>query len=154
MKKKQKNQQTNTDCGKEWKTTDCVPVFCKETIKVMYRYYWSFCCNQSWCLRSFAFAGSPSRDGDVVVYVKDIKTPTELADSISFCSRVDFCLSGPFNRISFHKFSEQLSAFSLCSSGLISALLVLSNICLFMKVSLSPDRIPSGWLGSKHLLTN
>ena len=33
-------------------------------------------------------------------------------------------------------FSRQLSAFSLCFSGLVSAFLVLSTICLFMKVSL------------------
>ena len=44
--------------------------------------------------------------------------------------------------------------FSLRSSGLISALLVLSTIYLFMKVSFSPDVIPSGWLGSKRQLTN
>ena len=60
-----------------------------------------------------------------------------------------FCLHGPFNCISFHKFSRQLSVFSFCSSGLISALLVLSTEYLFMKVSLSPDIIPSGCLGSK-----
>ena len=53
-------------------------------------------------------------------------------------------VSGPFNRILFHKFSRQLSAFSLCSSGLISALLVLSTIYLFMKASLSPDIILCG----------
>ena len=57
---------------------------------------------------------------------------------------VCFCLYGPFNYISFHKFSWQLSAFSLCSSGLISALLVLSTIYLIMKVSLSPDIILCG----------
>ena len=45
------------------------------------------------------------------------------------------------------------SVFSLCSSGLISALLVLSTICLFTKVSLSPDIITCGWLGLKHQLT-
>ena len=39
-----------------------------------------------------------------------------------------FCLHGPFNCISFHKFSRQLSVLSLCSSGLISALLVLSTV--------------------------
>ena len=49
-----------------------------------------------------------------------------------------FCLYGPFNCISFHKFSRQLSAFSLRSSGLSSALLVLSNTYFFTKVSLSP----------------
>ena len=46
---------------------------------------------------------------------------TQLAHSFLFCSCVCFCLYGPFNCISFHKFSQQLSAFSLCSSGLISA---------------------------------
>ena len=50
--------------------------------------------------------------------------PAKLAHSfysvlVSFC--VFFCLYiyGPFNCNSFHKFSRQLSAFSLCSSGLI-----------------------------------
>ena len=57
---------------------------------------------------------------------------------------VCFCLYGLLNCILFHKFSGQLSAFSLCSSGLISALLVLSTIYLFMKVSLSPDLILCG----------
>ena len=70
--------------------------------------------------------------------------PTVLAHSFLFCSCVCFCLDGRFNCISFHKFSRQLSAFSLCSSGLISALMVLSSIYLFMKVSFSPDIIPSG----------
>ena len=40
--------------------------------------------------------------------------------------------------ISFQKFSRQLSVFSFCSSGLASALLVLSTIHLFMKVLLQP----------------
>ena len=83
--------------------------------------------------------------------------PTELALSFFlFCSCVCFCPYGPFNCISFHKFPRQLSVFSLCSSGLISALLVLSTIYLFMKVSFSPspDVILCGWLGLKHQLTN
>ena len=78
---------------------------------------------------------------------------TELAHSFSCCSCVCFCLYGPFNCIPFHEFSRQLSAFSLCSSGLISAFLVLST-CLVMKVSLSPDVILCGWLGLKPQLTN
>ena len=45
---------------------------------------------------------------------------------------------------SFLNFSRQLSASALCSSGFISALLVLSSIYLFMKVSLSPDIILCG----------
>ena len=47
--------------------------------------------------------------------------PTELAHSFFiFCSRVCLCLYGPFNCISFHKFSRRFSFFSLCSAGLIS----------------------------------
>ena len=82
--------------------------------------------------------------------------PTELAHSFFFlsCSCVYFCPYGPFNCISFHKFSRQLSVFSLSSAGFISALLVLSTICLFMKAPFSPDIIPSGLLGSKHQLIN
>ena len=72
------------------------------------------------------------------------RKPTELAHSFSFCSCVYFCLYGPFNCISFFKFSKQLSVFSPCSSGLITTLFVLSTIYLFMKVSFSPDMIPSG----------
>ena len=76
--------------------------------------------------------------------------PTELSHTFFFCSCVCFCLYGPFNCISFHKFSQQLSAFSLCSSDLISVLLALSTIYLFMKVSLSADIILCVWLGLKH----
>ena len=50
--------------------------------------------------------------------------------------------------------SPNNSALSHRSSGLISALLVLSTVYLFMKVSFSPDRVLCGWLGSKHQLTN
>ena len=65
-----------------------------------------------------------------------------------------FCLYGPFNCISFHQFCLPLFVFSLCSSCLFSVLLVLSAIYLFVKVSFSPDIIPSGWLGSKHQQSN
>ena len=80
--------------------------------------------------------------------------PIELAHSFLFRSCVYFCLYGPFNCISLHKFSRQLSAFSLCSSGLSSALFVFSTIYLFLKVSFSPDIILSAWLGSKHQIIN
>ena len=92
--------------------------------------------------------GTSSRGGDVTVYVWH--KPTELAHSFSFCSCVYFCLYGPFNCISFHQFFQLPSVFWLCSSGLISALLVLSTLHLFMKVSFSPDLTPSGWLGWKE----
>ena len=87
----------------------------------------------------FVPTGSPSHGGDVAVCL-----------SFLLCSCVYFCLYGPFNCISFNKYSRQLSAFSLCSSGLISASLVLSTTHLFVKVSFSPDVILCGWLGSKH----
>ena len=61
--------------------------------------------------------GSPSRGGDVAVYVFDIRACPLLF--FTLCSCVFFFgLYGPFSYISFHKFSRQLSAFSLCSSGL------------------------------------
>ena len=49
------------------------------------------------------------------------RNPTELAHSFLLCSCIYFCLYGPFNYISFHRCSRKLSAFSLCSSSLISA---------------------------------
>ena len=96
--------------------------------------------------------GSPLRAGDATVCVWH--KPVELDHSLLFCSCVYFCHYGPFNCILFYKFSRQLFAFSLCSSGLISTLLVLSTVYLFMKVSFSPDIIFCGWLGLKHQLTN
>ena len=95
--------------------------------------------------------GSPSRGGDIAVYVWH--KPTKLACSL-FCSCVCFWLYGPFSCSSFCTFSQQLIIFSLCSSGLMSAFLVLSTRYLFMKVSFSPDIIPTGLLGSQHKLTN
>ena len=67
--------------------------------------------------------GSPSRGGDVMVYVWH--KPAEFAHSFVFFSCVYFCLFGSFTCILFHKFSRQRSVFLLCSSGFISALLVL-----------------------------
>ena len=80
--------------------------------------------------------------------------PTQSAHSFLFRSCVCFCLYGPFNCISFHNVPWQLSAFSLCSSGLMFALLVLSTIYLFMKVFFSPEIILCGWLSLKHQLTD
>ena len=82
-------------------------------------------------------AGSPSYIEDVVVYVCDIK-PTELAHSFLFCSCAYLCLYSHFNCITFLKFFPPFSTFSLSSSSFISALLVLSTVYLFMKVSHSP----------------
>ena len=47
---------------------------------------------------------SPSRGGDVAVYVFDINQ-LSLPTPFFFCFCFHFCLFGPFNCISFHKFS-------------------------------------------------
>ena len=79
-----------------------------------------------------------------VVHLSTVTPSCVIINSDVLCSCVCFCLYGHFNSISFHKFYRQLFAFSLCSSGLISALLVLSTIYLFMNASLSPDVILCG----------
>ena len=94
-------------------------------------------------------AGSPSRGGGIAVH-----KPTKLAHTFLYCSCVCFRLYGPFNCISFHTFSGQLSAFSICSSDPISALLVIQTKYLFMKASLSPDIILCVWQSLKHQRTN
>ena len=83
-------------------------------------------------------AVSLSSGGDIAAYAFYISQPSLPIPFNSVLVSVSV-FRGPFNCILFHKFSGQLSAFSLCSSGLISAVLVLSIIYLFMKVSLSPD---------------
>ena len=89
-------------------------------------------------------AGSPSRGGDVKLYVLDINQPSLPTPFTLFLCL--FLSYGPFTCISFHKFSRQPSVFSLCSPSLISALLVLSTIYLFLKVFLNgfgdPARLP------------
>ena len=72
--------------------------------------------------------GSPSRGGDIAVFVLDIdqqSLPTLFV--LSLCL---FLSLWSFQLYFIPKFSRQLSAFSLCSSGLISALLVFSTISL------------------------
>ena len=95
-------------------------------------------------------SGSPSDGGDVTVYVFDIKS-TELAHSFLLCSCVYFCLYGPFNCISFHKFSRQLSTFSLFFQ---SSFFLIGPFNISMKVSFSPVLILCGWLGLKRQQTN
>ena len=97
-------------------------------------------------------AGSPSRGGDVTVYVFDMNQP-RLPTPFYFVFvsiSVFLALSTVFHSV----YSPDNSPFShSLFFGLISALLVLSNIYLFVKVSFNPDIIVSGWLGSKHQLT-
>ena len=89
-------------------------------------------------------AGTPSRGGDVRVCVFDINQPSLPTPFILFLCL--FLSYGPLTCISFHKFSRQLSVFSLCSPSLISASLVLSTVYLFLNVSLNgfgdPARLP------------
>ena len=116
------------------------------------RLFWS----QKWTVVAWvAPKGSPSRGWDVRVYVWDLNHPSlptpfySLLVSIS----VFMALSTVFHSIN----SPDNSAFSPCSSGLISMLLVLSAIYLFLKflkVLFIPDIILCGWLGFKHQLTN
>ena len=83
-------------------------------------------------------ADSPTCVGDVTVYVNKA---IGLVHSFLFCSCVYFfsSLYGPFNCISFHKFSRKFPAFSLSSFGLTSALLALSTTYFFMS-------LPQRWL--------
>ena len=87
-------------------------------------------------------AGSPSGGGDVTANVLYINQPSLLTPFYSLLASVSvfMALSTVFHSIN----SPDKSAFSLCSFGLLSALLALSTIYLFMKVSFSPDIIPSG----------
>ena len=82
-------------------------------------------------------------------FVKDIK----LAHSFLFSSGAHFSLYVPFNCISFHKFSRELSAFSLCSSGFNSAALVLSTI-LSLYESLPQPWYNPLWLAGLKASTN
>ena len=77
-------------------------------------------------------AGTPSRGGDVKVYVLDINQPS-LPTPFTLFLRL-FLSNGPLTCISFHKFFRQLYVFSLCSPSLISASLVLSTIYLFLSL--------------------
>ena len=124
---------------------------------------WSYCILLRWLMLPHAslladmcfcmFSRAHLQVVGMLRFLSDINQPS-LPTPFLFCSCVCFCLYGPFDCISFHKFSRKLSVFWPCSSAFISALLVFGTISLFMKVSFNPDIIPSGWLGSKHQLTN
>ena len=89
--------------------------------------------------------GLLSCGGDVTVHVKNRNKPTELAHSFFHSVFVSVSVFLALrNCISLHKFSPQLSTLSVCYSGLTAALLVLSTIHLFIKVSFSPDIILCG----------
>ena len=89
--------------------------------------------------------GSPSRGGDVAVYVLDINqaslpTPFYSVLFLLFYYCVYFCLYASFNCISFHEISRQFSTFSLCTSRLIGPF---NYISIHDSIS-SPDIMRSG----------
>ena len=87
-------------------------------------------------------AGSPSRNGDVAVCVL---TWTNRSCPLLFILSLCLFLSlWPF-QLYFIPLILLTAVFSLCSFSPISALLVLSSVYLFMKVSFSPDVIHYGW---------
>ena len=80
--------------------------------------------------------GSPSRGWDVTISVKDINQlslPSPFS-SVLVSVSVFVALSTVFHSINA---PDNSPVFSLYSSGLISALSVLSTVCLFVKVSSS-----------------
>ena len=82
-----------------------------------------------------------SRGGAVIVYVWH--KAVDFARSFLFYSCVYFCLYGPFNCSSCHHFSQQLSFFWLFFRSYLR-LIGPFNFISLMKVSFSPDIIPSG----------
>ena len=77
-------------------------------------------------------ACSPSRGGDVVVYIKDINQPSLPTPLYSVLVSISVFMAFP---TIFHSINScNNSAFALCSSCFNSALLVLSTIDPFMKV--------------------
>ena len=84
-------------------------------------------------------AGSPSRGGNVAVYVPDINQPSLPTPFYSVLVSISVFMA-LFNCISVHKSFRQFSAFSLSSSRLFvlfCALLVVSAVYLFIKVCLA-----------------
>ena len=97
-------------------------------------------------------AGSPSRGGDVTVYVLDISQPSLPTPFILFLYL--FLSLWPFQLYFIPLILPTTLRFLILFFRSYLCLLILSTLYLFMKVSLSPDIILSGWLGSKHQLTN
>ena len=79
-------------------------------------------------------SGSLSRGGDVAVYVFDIVSLPTPFYSVLVSVSVFMALTC----ISFHKFSRQLSTFSLCPFGPVSPLLVLPTIASLYESLLQP----------------
>ena len=97
-------------------------------------------------------AGFPSRRGDVVAYVKVINQPSLPTQSYSVIVSISVFMA--LSTVFHSNNSPDDSPISHSVLPVISALLVLSALCIFMKVSFSLDIILCGWLGLKHQLTN
>ena len=81
-----------------------------------------------------------------------VRTPKMISQPISsifLCSLFCFVFMALFNCISFHKFSQKLSAFSLCSSGLM----FLCHIGPFNSISLY-ESPPQPWYNPLRLTTD
>ena len=137
---KNNNKKTHTTYSQNAQHTCTTPIF-SVSKRSAHMSCVSQCTKLTYSVSQCIPIGSPSHGGDVTVYIWH--RPAKLANSFLFCPCVYFGLYGTFNCIAFHKFSWQLSIFSFCSCGLISALLVLSTVYLFLKVSFRPDILVS-----------
>ena len=88
--------------------------------------------------------GSPPRGGDVVVYVFDRNQPSLPAPFFFFFNPI-FVSVSVFTAPSTVFLSINPPEKSLLFHSVLAAILVLSTIYLFMKVSLSPDIIHCGY---------
>ena len=87
--------------------------------------------------------GSPSRDGDVTVYAFDINQPSLPTPFYSVLVSISVFMALSTVFCSINSLDNSPLSHSVFS-GLISVLLVLSTVCLFIKVSFSPDIILCG----------
>ena len=113
----------------------------------------SFCFFSHFGIRHWVMipVGSPSHGEDVTIYVCDINQPSLPTPlySILVSISVFMALSTVF-----HSINSPDNCPLSHSVLLVLSLPYWSFQLSLMKVSFSPDVIPSGWLGSKHQLTN
>ena len=98
---------------------------------------------------------SSSWSGDVAVYVFDVFDINHRACPLLFVLFLCLFVSlWPFPLYCIPWILQTTLCFLTLFFWSLSALVVLSTVYLFMKVSLSPDIILCGWLGLGHQLTN
>ena len=98
-------------------------------------------------------AGSPSRGGGFCD-LRPWHKPAEFAHSFLFCSCVYFCISCPFNCIPFHKILPTILCFLTLFFPFYFCFIGPCNYVSLYESLPNPDIIRSGWLGTKHQLTN